>query len=132
MGQDQSQGHRAYTYIESARGVTQEGIEASFVTYESSDGITLFVRTEHFVSTAEAATQFEMKTNSLSEILERRNLQDVKGDSRGERVVGRHRNKDGQEIYSVIWSHGTRISYLESVSLDHVLDFEKRSYKSAN
>jgi len=39
-------------------------------------------------------------------------------------------DEKGRDKYSIVWNHDNEISYIESTSLNHVLDFEKKFYKS--
>ena len=131
IGQDQSPSRREYRSREAARGVTKDGIEASFQTYESSDGIRVFIRTEFFRSTDDMKTHFETQTKSFAEIIEKGDIKAVKGNPKKERIVGKHfPNEEGIEMYSIMWHEHGRIKYVESTSLDHALDFEKQFYKS--
>lgn len=127
-----SSSHRyKFTFIEAARGITRDGIQASFQTYESSDGITVFTRTEFFRSAADMRDQFKKSASRLSEILERNSTQESSKDGlRNERLVGRNSPDKGMENYSIIWNHENRISYIESISLSHNLDFERQFYKT--
>jgi hypothetical protein len=76
-------------------------------------------------------THFETQRKSFAEIIERNDMKDVKGNPKEERIVGKHSpNEEGIETYSIMWNEHIRIKYIESTSLDHVLDFEKQFYKS--
>ena len=131
FGQDQLPSRREYRSIEAARGVTKDGIQASFQTYESSDGIRVFIRIEHFRSTDDMETQFETQTRSFAEIIERSGIKDVKGNTKEERIVGKHfPDEQGIVTYSIMWNEHIKIRYIESTSLDHILDFEKQFYKA--
>ena len=130
--QDQSPTRQEYRYQEQeqALGITREGIRACFVTYESSDGISVFTRSEYFRSADDTETHFKTQTKSFAQIIARSEMKDVKDCVKGERILGRHSpNKEGTEMYSIMRNDSRTIRYIESTSLDHVLDFEKQVYK---
>jgi hypothetical protein len=119
-----------YRFIRGARGITKDGMQASFEDYESTDGVMILTRTESFRTAAEMATQFKAKTKGLSEIIERTEVEDSQVNIKGVRIVGKHFGNDpGVTEYVIIFTGEIEISYIESVSLAHLLDFEEKVEK---
>jgi hypothetical protein len=115
------------------KGETKDGVLASFTTYESSDGTRIFTRTEFFTSVVRMKTQFRAKAGRFTEILERTDVKDRQGNITGARIVGKHPSDEAQTVeYAIMWSRGNEIRYIESVSLDLILDFEKTRNKPPN
>src|SRR6185295_14257577 len=120
-----------YRYRASAKGVTNDGILASFGSYESSDGVTVFTRSEYFRSNSDMKIYFEKVAKHLAEMIEVSKDHTSKDHTKEERVVGKHPPNDkGMELYSIMRSENRTIRYIESTSLVHILDFEKQNYKS--
>ena len=120
-----------YKFLEAARGITKEGIQASFQTYQSSDGETISIRTEFFRSVADMESQFVTTLKGLAEIITSSGITDDNDNVIGRRISGKaFPDELGQERYCVIWTHSNEISYIESKSLNHALDFEKKFYTS--
>ena len=123
--------HNQYTEVKAGKGFTKDGVQASFQTYVSDKGITVFTRIEFFRSSSDMATQFEANVQKLSDIIERGYTEESKesgGISRvtkGERIVGKRAPDEGQELYCIWVTNDTKISYIEAVSLDTILDFEQ-------
>jgi hypothetical protein len=121
-----------YKIVTSGRGETRDRILCSFSSYEASDGIKLFVRIEVLPSVDAMKIQFESKARSLARIIERRYLKVGQAGAKGERIVGKHSFEEPEIIrYVIMWSHGNEISYIESASLDHILEFEKGLHNPA-
>jgi len=133
LGQEQSAGlHNQYKEVKAGRGITKDGVQASFQTYVSDNGVTVFTRVEFFRSRSDMTTQVEAKIQKLSLIIDRDNTEQSKEtggisrETKGERIVGKRvPDEQGRELYCILVTNDNRISYIESASLDTILDFEK-------
>lgn len=120
-----------YKLLKAGKGFTKDKITFSFSSYETLDGTVISTRTEFFNSTADMEAQFSTKESSFNEVIERSDIKNIGGEITGKRIVGKHyADEKGIEKYAVIRSSRYKVFYIESVSLNHILDFEKKFYKS--
>lgn len=77
-------------------------------------------------------SEYETKVKSFAEIIENGDEKYGNSELNGKRVVGKYDfNKDGKELYSTVIMRSSRreISFIESSSLDHIIDFENNRYR---
>lgn len=108
-------------------GKTEDGSEFSFAWMKSADGVVVSTRTERRKSAARAGAVLK-KTLRGAEIIERSPKVNNRGRQIGQRVTARLSQEPNKIRYVMVWTEGPDFHYLESVSLPHLLAFEKRYY----
>ena len=108
------------------RGSTTCGGELDDAHYKSSDGVTIAYMRADLCSPAGAARELRRELRGAIKIIERHAELNGEGKKVGVRVVAAHRRTGcGVTVYSVAWTSKTRLTRIESNSLDHALEFEK-------
>lgn len=116
--------------IQGERGKTEDGIPFSYHLYKSSDGVGVATTVENRESPIRASKALQRKIKKAVKIIERGPKLNEKGQQIGERVVVIFVPNDSyKEQASVLWTDGTQFYYIESSSLRHVLEFEKKFYQ---
>jgi hypothetical protein len=100
--------------------------DAESTGYVSSDGVGVSFTERSLPSANIARRAFEEKIESVNRVIERGPLVDPRGRQVGTRVVGMSPTKyEGIEWAAVHWTIGTGVYSVESVSLQHALEFER-------
>lgn len=102
------------------------GPTANYHTYESSDGVFISQSNEEFSSAKRASRELQKRLRLAKEIIERSPRIDESGKRVGERVVGLSSGEGGAQTAFIVWTDGEVLSSIESPSLRHILEFEKR------
>jgi hypothetical protein len=96
-------------------------------TYRSSDNVELYFASGGYASTEKTNEVFDRQVGEATQVLELTPKLDANGKEAGRRAVVIFLDKETNENYaSVIWTDGWRIVSIDSPSLWHVLEFEKR------
>lgn len=111
-----------------AYGGGKDGSTFCTISYRHEDG-TPAHRTVFFYRSAAAAREEKERMIQRSSILERRVKRDPDGKPIGERVVLMTRPSRSRETEAaIVWTHGDSLYVLHSLSLHHVLAFEKQAF----
>jgi hypothetical protein len=106
-------------------GQTEDGSEYEFAWLKSSDGVVISARTEKRRSVARARAVLR-RTLRGAEIVEWSTKINKRGRTVGQRVIARVRVQDQRDArYIVLWTDGSDFHYLDSLSLRHLLLYEK-------
>jgi hypothetical protein len=122
---------KEFKSILSGRGKTKAGDPYSFHIYKSTDGVGISTRSEKRGSRILANREFQKKINKADKIIERGLKLDKNGKQVGERAVLTFTDKGPDKVIArVIWTDGAYFHSIESSSLPHILEFEKKYYAS--
>lgn len=128
-GQSMQDTRMSFKNLLSGSGKTKDGSSFSFSVSEASDGIKVSARTEKRRSVSRAKAVLK-RTLRGTEIRERGPKLNDGGKKVGERVLARLTSNGRDKIrYVVLWTEGSDFHYLESVSLPHILAFEREYYR---
>ena len=95
----------------------------------SSDGIVVSAITETYSSKEQAERSLQKKLRGATKILGRAPKIAHTGERVGTRIVARYSPGDRYPPRAtVLWTDGLELHYVGSVSLKHVLEFEKTFY----
>lgn len=115
--------------LEGVKGEVENGVPFSSQLYEASDGVILSVTRENWGSPLRANKALRRKLEKAVNIIERAPKFDEKEHQVGERVVAIFTpGSPDKNQASVIWTYGSQFYYIESSSISHILEFEKRFY----
>ena len=110
-------------------------IRGSSQEYEGSDGIWLSYTGLSYASATQAKRELKSKLKNALSVIEREPNLDEKGRKVGERIVAifPFYNSDkpsvlDETIAAVVRTNRKSISYVESSSMEHVLEFEKKNH----
>jgi len=111
------------------KGTTKDGAPFSFHHYQSSDGIGVSVTRENRDTRSRAQRALKKRLKGAARIIERGEKVNEKDSSVGQRVVAEFALDGSDKTYvSIIWTYGGQLYFIESSSLQHALEFEKRFY----
>ena len=95
--------------------------------YRSSDNVELYFASGGYASTEKTNEVFDRQVREAVQVLELTPKLDANGKEAGRRAVVIRVDKETNEKYaSVFWTDDWRIVSIDSLSLWHVLEFEKR------
>jgi hypothetical protein len=116
-----------FSEVSSEKGTTKDGAPFASQLYQSSDGVGLTVTRENRDSAARVNKELQRKLKVATRIIERAPKLDDTGRRVGERVAAMFVPNDShKEQASVLWTYGGQLYYIESQSLRHALEFEKK------
>lgn len=125
--QDSIERNLEFKELLSGRGKTEDGASFSFHLYEASDGVAVSTRSEKRGSLTRANKELQRQIKKAIKILERGPKLDKSGKQVGERAVLMIASKGPHKDQAVVlWTNGSQFYYIESSSLRHVLELEKR------
>jgi hypothetical protein len=119
---------RQYKLIRAGKAETKEQVPFSFSAYESSDGVRFHHWTE-FYGSPEAAGRALQGRIEKSTVISREPVLDANWKQLGERFLIQspplYPNHDKAAV--LLWTHGSKLTFIQSSSLEDVLEFEKGS-----
>ena len=99
--------------------------------YKSSDGVRVFAKGATRVSLAEAENDLRKELMGAAKILDRVTRHDGKRQRIWQRVVAMKGAKEaGQPLISVMGTDGRTFYSIESTSMSHLLEFDRRGIKT--
>ena len=121
---DSQEAEITFKSLGAGSGKTEDGCEYEFASLKSSDGVVISARTEKRRSAARAKAVLR-RTLRGAEIVER-STKMKRGRQVGQRVIARISFQNQRQTrYVVLWTDGSDFHYLESLSLRHLLLYEK-------
>lgn len=118
-----------FNEVSNKKGNTREGVPFSARLFQSSDGIDVSVWRENHNSAPRANKELRRKLKRAATIIERGPKLGQKGQRIGERVIVTFAPAGSQKEHSsVLWTNGSQLYYVESPSLKHALEVEKKFY----
>jgi hypothetical protein len=122
---NRAQSEVRFTFRSGANGTTSKGVPFSMVTYDS-DGIVITAMTEKYPNKRRAELALTKKLKTASKTEERTPKLDHNGHRVGTRILATFpHNGDLTSRSVVFWTEGSELHSIGSVSLRHVLEFEK-------
>jgi len=104
-------------------------VSGSFHNYKSNDGVSLTRTMDQYASATRAREQVQWMLGKAVKVIERGPKGPNQGKREGERIVFLWRRwKAGAVEAVVLWTDGPELYLIQSVSLRHVLAFEKQYY----
>jgi len=119
-----------FNEVSNKKGSTEDGVPFSARLFESSDGLKVSVWRENHDSAVGANQALRSKVKRAVTIIKRQPKLDDKGQRIGERVsmiIALAVCGIGESL--VLWTSGSRLYYIESSSVKHGLEIEKRFYQ---
>jgi hypothetical protein len=96
------------------------------IPYKSSDGVMVSYEGGEYLSEIRANKELRKKLKEAIRIIERGPKLNEKGQFAGERVIAMFPSTlQGKELSSVLWTDGSQLFSIDSLSLDHTLELEK-------
>ena len=132
IGLQQAPNNQDVTFLEKmgGKGMTRDGALFSFELYKSSDGVEVSVTRENRKSPTNASKALQRRLKKVIKIIERESKLNEDGQRTGERVVAMFAlTGSDKEQAAVLWTDGSQFYYIESASLRHALEFEKKFYR---
>lgn len=109
-------------------GKTKDGERVSDLVFESSDGVTVTRTIIFFKSAERAQANLQSEVKRAVQIIEQGSLSDTNGNKTGERAVLLNApNPPHEARAAVVWTDNSEFYSVTSASLQHVLEFEKKS-----
>jgi hypothetical protein len=109
--------------------ITRDGQRFPFHSWRSSDGITVTSSTQEFSTAARAHSAYSGRVRDASRV-----IRTGPRTSEDEHIVGERSvvtfvaQGSGREVYGVLWTDGSTLHDVESISLRHALAFEGKFY----
>jgi hypothetical protein len=127
LAPSKTQGDTEFEFIAAGQG-DLDGIDASFQSYRSSDGVGVLFLTQVLSSAESARLEFEKRGQSAIRIIERGDKVDREGNIIGERAVLPFfdRAKTDKEMVAVLWTRKIDLLVIETQSMEHALAFEQK------
>ncbi|MFY9607490.1 MAG: hypothetical protein WAU45_02605 [Blastocatellia bacterium] len=122
-----TQGDMEFRLVKAGEGDI-DGIDSSFQSYSSSDGVAVLFLTQILSSASCTQKEFEKRVEKAITIIEKGVKVDRDGKVIGERAVilFLDRTNSDKEMVAVLWTRKTDLLAIEAQSMDHVLAFEKK------
>jgi hypothetical protein len=129
LGEDFVSKDVRFRFYMAGNGHTPKGHTFDFTTVRASDCVEVTSRTENEGTAAEAEKEMEKMVRNASRVIERGPEVDQNGQPVGKRTVLLFENRDKRAI--VVWTRGmSQLFTIESASLSHALEYEKRITKA--
>ena len=117
----------SFTFRSGADGTTTDGASFSAVSYVASDGVVVTSMSEEYPSKRRAELALKKKLRKAIKIDQRGAKFDRNGKRIGTRVQATYSPDDKfNSPATIIWTEGSQLHSIGSVSLRHVLEFEKQ------
>lgn len=107
------------------------GMDASFQSYESSDGVEVLFLTRTLRSADRAQKELQRRIKTATSIIETGIKRDRNGEAVGERAVilFSDPNKTDKVRAAVWWTRKSDLLAIEAESIDHILAFERKYFR---
>lgn len=108
-----------------AHGITEDGCEFSSMTWDSSDGVRVFLDIYYCKTPARTQRVLNKLAKEATKVFEKKTLA-KDGKKKGERIVATSSEDFIKRPQMILWSDKDEIYVVESKSFPHALLFEKK------
>ncbi len=117
---------KVFQSVLSGSAETEDGTPFSFNSYKSSDGTAISTRFERRKSPAHAKKELNRNIEAAIEVMKREPKFDKDGRNIGERALLTSKQEESTNLQTaIVWTNGSQVYFIESLSLKHALEFEK-------